>query len=362
MDVTQSPSLSDSLETLRTEAQKAISNLEQAELEEQANQLEALRVEYLGRKEGRLTAIMKGLKDLSPAEKGAIGALANTIREDLEQDLNQRRDAVKLALLNQKLASEAIDVTMPGTARLLGDVHPLTRVTQEICAIFAGMGFQTLEDDACPELETDYYNFDALNFPPDHPARDMQDTYYTDLGSNVLLRSQTSNAQIRHMEKQKPPVRVISPGRVYRNEEINSRKFVLFHQMEGLLVDEGVRFSDLKGILQEFVAQLFNGERPTRFRSSFFPFTEPSAEMDVQCILCSGKGCSTCGHSGWLEIMGAGMVDPNVLANVNIDPERYTGFAFGMGIERLAMLKYAINDIRLFFDNDLRFLTQFDRL
>jgi len=364
MDVTQqaSPPLTDALESLRADAQKAISEIKDGDAEQQSAQLETIRVEFLGRKEGRLTAIMKSLKDLPPAEKAAIGALANTIREDLERDLNARRDALKLSILNQKLASEAIDVTMPGTARVVGGVHPLTRVTLEIQAIFAGMGFQTLDDDVCPELETDYYNFDALNFPPDHPARDMQDTYYTDLGSNVLLRSQTSNAQIRHMEKQKPPVRIISPGRVYRNEEINSRKFVLFHQMEGLLVDEGIRFSDLKGILREFVTQFFNGERPTRFRSSFFPFTEPSAEMDVQCILCSGKGCSTCGHSGWLEIMGAGMVDPNVLTNGNIDPEHYTGFAFGMGIERLAMLKYAINDIRLFFDNDLRFLTQFERL
>jgi phenylalanyl-tRNA synthetase alpha chain len=201
-----------------------------------------------------------------------------------------------------------------------------------------------------------------LNFPAHHPARDMQDTYYTDAGAHVLLRSQTSNAQVRYMEKHALPVRVVSPGRVYRNEEVNSRKFVLFHQLEGLMVDEGIRFSDLKGVLNEFIRQFFNGERPTRFRASFFPFTEPSAEVDVQCILCQGKGCITCGHSGWLEILGAGMVDPNVLENVGVDSEKYRGFAFGMGIERLAMLKYGIHDIRLFFNNDLRFLSQFKGL
>jgi phenylalanyl-tRNA synthetase alpha chain len=352
--------LSQALEMLQSEAKAALEAAESSP--NPAEALELIRIDYLGRKDGRMTAIMKGLKDVPSAEKGAIGALANAVREELENALNSRRDALKLAVMNEKLANEAIDVTMPGTGRLRGGLHPLTRVTEEIKSIFAGMGFQCLDDDVCPELETDYYNFEALNFPADHPARDMQDTYYTDLGANVLLRSQTSNAQIRHMEKNKPPLRVISPGRVYRNEEINSRKFVLFHQMEGLLVDEGVRFSDLKGVLQEFVRQFFQGERPTRFRASFFPFTEPSAEMDVQCILCNGQGCATCGQSGWLEIMGAGMVDPNVLRNVNVDPERYSGFAFGMGIERLAMLKYAINDIRLFFENDLRFLSQFDRL
>jgi phenylalanyl-tRNA synthetase alpha chain len=248
---------------------------------------------------------------------------------------------------------------MPGVCHPQGTTHPLTLITQEICRIFEGLGFQVLDDNLCPEVETEYYNFEALNYPPDHPARDMQDTFYTDVAPTVLLRSQTSNAQIRYMENRKPPFRVVAPGRVYRNEEVSSRKNVLFHQLEGLLVDEHVRFSDLKGVLHEFTRQLFGGERPTRFRTSFFPFTEPSAEVDVQCILCNGAGCRTCGQHGWLEILGAGMVDPNVLQGVGIDPEVHSGFAFGMGIERLAMLKYAIDDIRLFYNNDLRFLQQF---
>jgi len=225
--------------------------------------------------------------------------------------------------------------------------------------IFQGLGFTMVESKFSPEVETEYYNFDALNFPVDHPAKDMQDTFYTQVAPNVVLRSQTSNSQIRTMEEQRPPLRVISPGRVYRSEAISSRKHNQFHQIEGLLVDKEVTFGDLKGILNEFIRLYFGQSRPTRFRTSFFPFTEPSAEIDVQCIICQGKGCRTCGGSGWLEILGAGMVDPNVLSGIDIDPEVYTGFAFGMGVERLAMLKYAINDIRLFLNNDIRFLEQF---
>jgi phenylalanyl-tRNA synthetase alpha chain len=277
----------------------------------------------------------------------------------LGQRLEGKLDGFRQAEISQKLQKETIDVTMPGVFRPIGGRHPLSLVTEEICQIFQGMGFTVLDDDFCPEIETEYYNFEALNFPPDHPARDMQDTYYTDVAPNVLLRSQTSNAQIRHLEGRPLPVRVVSPGRVYRNEEVNSRKFVLFHQLEGLLVDDNVRFSDLKGILHEFIRHFFGGERPTRFRTSYFPFTEPSAEMDVQCILCSGAGCQLCGQHGWLEILGAGMVDPNVLQMVNIDPGKNNGFAFGMGLERLAILKYSIHDIRLFFNGDLRFLKQF---
>jgi phenylalanyl-tRNA synthetase alpha chain len=360
MDVKANIDLKKKLNTLKSEAEAALREAEGAP--DAAVALEAIRVEYLGRKDGRLTGITRGLKDVPPAERAAVGALANEIRESLERALDEKREALRQAEITRKLAADAIDVTMPGRAIPPGGRHPLTRVTEEIIAIFTGMGFQTMDDDHCPEVETEYYNFEALNFPEHHPARDMQDTFYTNVAGHVLLRSQTSNAQIRRMEKEKPPVRVISPGRVYRNEEVNSRKFVLFHQVEGLLVDEDVRFSDLKGVLREFVRQFFGGERPTRFRASFFPFTEPSAEMDVQCILCRGAGCQTCGHSGWLEIMGAGMVDPNVLKNVNTDPARYAGFAFGMGVERLAMLKYAIDDIRLFFNNDLRFLRQFKGL
>jgi phenylalanyl-tRNA synthetase alpha chain len=354
VETTQS-NLRQELEAVRHEAQAALRSADTKEL------LEAVRIEYLGRK-GRITGMMRGLKDVSPEERPLVGALANEIQEALAQELESRLDVYLKAEIAEKLKAETIDVTMPGAYRPAGGQHPLTRTIQDICAIFAGMGFETIDDDFCPEIETDFYNFDALNFPEHHPARDMQDTYYTDVASNVLLRSQTSNAQIRYMENHPLPIRVVSPGRVYRNEEVNSRKFVLFHQLEGLLVDDNVRFSDLKGILHEFTRQFFGGDRPTRFRASFFPFTEPSAEVDVQCIFCEGKGCHVCSHIGWLEILGAGMVDPNVLRNVNIDPEKYNGFAFGMGIERLAMLKYSINDIRLFFNNDLRFLNQFKGL
>lgn len=354
METTQS-NLRQELEAVRQEAQTALDAANTKEA------LEAVRVEYLGRK-GRITGMMRGLKDVSAEERPLVGALANEIQEALGQVLEAKLDGYVQAEISEKLKAETIDVTMPGTYRPSGSQHPLTRTIEDICQIFAGMGFETIDDDFCPEIETEFYNFEALNFPEHHPARDMQDTYYTDVASHVLLRSQTSNAQIRYMENHPLPVRVVSPGRVYRNEEVNSRKFVLFHQLEGLLVDENVRFSDLKGILHEFTRQFFGGERPTRFRTSFFPFTEPSAEVDVQCIFCEGNGCHVCSHIGWLEILGAGMVDPNVLRNVNIDPEKYNGFAFGMGIERLAMLKYSINDIRLFFNNDLRFLNQFKGL
>lgn len=355
MEIKAQSNLKQELETIRQQAESAL----KAATTKDA--LEAVRVEYLGRK-GKITGMMRGLKDVSAEERPLMGALANEIQEALGLELDTRLDVLQKAELTEKLKSETIDITMPGTFRPMGGRHPLNKVIADICAIFAGMGFEVIDDDFCPEIETEYYNFEALNFPEHHPARDMQDTYYTNAGSNVLLRSQTSNAQIRYMENNPLPVRVVSPGRVYRNEEVNSRKFVLFHQLEGLLVDDNVRFSDLKGILHEFTRQFFEGERPTRFRTSFFPFTEPSAEVDVQCIFCSGNGCHICSHLGWLEILGAGMVDPHVLQNVGIDPNQYSGFAFGMGIERLAMLKYSINDIRLFFNNDLRFLKQFKGL
>ncbi len=345
--------IQDQLQHLQQEAQAALANTSSLK------DVEDLRIHFLGRKEGRLTHIKRGLKDLSEAERPAIGALANEVSNAIETMLQERLDALKNEALQAQLAKEAIDITMPGTYVPGGQLHPLTLVIDEVLDIFHGMGFAAIDDNVCPEVETDYYNFEALNFPADHPARDMQDTFYTDAGSNVLLRSQTSNAQIRFMETHRPPIRVVAPGRVYRNEEVSSRKGVLFHQIEGLLVDEKTTFSDLKGVLHQFVKLFFGQERPTRFRNSFFPFTEPSAEVDVQCILCNGQGCRTCGHHGWLEILGAGMVDPNVLKGVNIDPEKYTGFAFGMGVERLAMLKYSIRDLRLFYSNDVRFLRQF---
>lgn len=322
------------------------------------NDIEEIRGKYLSRK-GEFNEIKKGLKDLSDADKRVVGALANEITQKLESALKSKYDEFYKKELNEKLQKERLDVTLPGKFTPVGHIHPLTSTTNEIVSIFQNLGFSVVPGEHSPEVETEYYNFDMLNVPKDHPARDMQDTFYTKLAKNVVLRSQTSGAQIHAMENRKPPIRVVSPGRVYRNENVNARKNNFFHQIEGLYVDKDITFGDLKGVLNEFIRIYFGASRPTRFRSSFFPFTEPSAEIDVQCIMCEGKGCRTCSGTGWLEILGAGMVDPNVLKGVGIDPDVYSGFAFGMGVERLAMLKYAIDDIRLFFNNDERFLDQF---
>ncbi|MDD3150055.1 MAG: phenylalanine--tRNA ligase subunit alpha [Candidatus Gastranaerophilales bacterium] len=321
-------------------------------------QIEELKIQFLGRK-SELNNIRKSVKDLSVEDRPIIGQMANTISNEISEKISQKLEDFNRKAINEKLEKEKIDITLPGTAIPYGTVHPLTSTINEIVEIFQGMGFSLTENKNSPEVETEHYNFDLLNFPPDHPAKDMQDTFYTTLAPNVVLRSQTSNSQVRTMEIQKPPIRIISPGRVYRSEAVSSRKNNLFHQVEGLIVDKDITFADLKGVLNEFTRIFFGQARPTKFRNSFFPFTEPSAEIDVQCIMCEGKGCRTCSGTGWLEILGAGMVDPNVLIGVGIDPEEYTGFAFGMGVERLAMLKYAINDIRLFFNNDVRFLKQF---
>lgn len=320
--------------------------------------LEEVKIKYLSRK-GELNSIKKNLKDLSDEDKRVIGSLANEVYNKLENNINIKGEELYKQELNKKLEGEKIDITLPSDYRPQGKVHPLTQTINEISEIFQGLGFSVMPSEYSPEVETEYINFDMLNFPPDHPAKDMQDTFYTKTAPNVILRSQTSGAQIRQMLNQKPPVRVISPGRVYRCESVSARKNNLFHQIEGLLVDKDITFADLKGILNEFVRIYFGSARPTRFRASYFPFTEPSAEVDVQCIMCGGKGCRTCSGTGWLEVLGAGMVHANVLRNVGIDPEIYSGFAFGMGVERLTMLKYAINDIRLFFNNDVRFLNQF---
>ncbi len=320
--------------------------------------LEDIKFKYLSRK-GEFNEIKKGLKDLSVEDKKIVGSLANEITQKLESSIKDKFKLFYEKELNEKLQKEKIDVTLPGQYIPRGHVHPLTSTTNEICSIFQSLGFSVVPDEFAPEVETEYYNFDMLNVPKDHPARDMQDTFYTNVAENVVLRSQTSGAQIHAMEGKNPPIRIIAPGRVYRNENINSRKNNFFHQIEGLYVDKNITFGDLKGVLNEFIRIYFGESRPTRFRSSFFPFTEPSAEVDVQCIMCSGKGCRTCSGTGWLEVLGAGMVDPNVLRGVGIDPDVYSGFAFGMGVERLAMLKYAVDDIRLFFNNDVRFLKQF---
>lgn len=323
-----------------------------------SDDIEEIKLKYLSRK-GELNSIKKNLKDLSDEDKRIVGAFANEVAQKLESSVNEKFESIYREELNEKLQKEKIDITLTGKFIPQGKVHPLTATTNEIVAIFQSLGFSLVASENSPEVETEYFNFDMLNFPADHPARDMQDTLYTKLAPNVILRSQTSNAQVREMEINKPPVRIIAPGRVYRSEAVNARKNNFFHQIEGLYVDKGITFGDLKGVLNEFIRLYFGSSRVTRFRSSFFPFTEPSAEIDVQCIMCGGKGCRTCSGSGWLEILGAGMVDVNVLKNCNIDPEAYTGFAFGMGVERLTMLKYAIDDIRLFFNNDARFLKQF---
>ena len=320
--------------------------------------LDEIRGKYLSRK-GEFNEIKKNLKNLSDEDKRIVGSLANEITQKLEASLKEKHDEFYKQELDAKLLKERIDITLPGKFIPRGKVHPITSTTNEIVSSLQSLGFSVVPDIQSPEVETDYYNFDALNVPKDHPARDVQDTFYTTIAKNIVLRSQTSGAQIHAMEGQKPPIRVIAPGRVYRNENINARKNNFFHQIEGLYVDKDITFGDLKGVLNEFIRIYFGTSRPTRFRSSFFPFTEPSAEVDVQCIMCEGKGCRTCSGTGWLEVLGCGMVDPNVLRNVGIDPEVYTGFAFGMGVERLAMLKYAIDDIRLFFNNDVRFLKQF---
>lgn len=322
------------------------------------NDIEEIKLKYLSRK-GELNSIKKNLKDLSNDDKRIVGALANEIAQKLEAEVKAKYDEFYKKELDAKLQCEKIDITLPGKSIPVGKVHPITSTINEITEIFQHLGFSIVADKNSPEVETEYYNFDMLNVPKDHPARDVQDTFYTEMADNVVLRSQTSGAQIHVMEEMKPPIKIIAPGRVYRNENVNARKNTFFHQIEGLCVDKNITFGDLKGVLNEFIRLYFGESRPTRFRSSFFPFTEPSAEIDVQCIMCQGKGCRICSGTGWLEILGAGMVDVNVLKGVGIDPEVYSGYAFGMGVERLSMLKYAIDDIRLYFNNDERFLNQF---
>lgn len=321
-------------------------------------QLTNLKVKYLGRN-SELTNIKKNIKNLSNDEKRVIGPLSNKVSVEIESLLKEKYDFLYSQNLNAKLLKERVDVTLPSGGFEYGKKHPISRTIDEIVSIFEKMGFSKVENQNSPEVETEYFNFDMLNFPKDHPAKDMQDTFYTDVAPNVILRSQTSNSQIRQMLSSKPPIKVVSPGRVYRCEAVSARKNNLFYQIEGLLIDKDINFSHLKGILNEFITLYFGHKRKTRFRSSFFPFTEPSAEVDVQCIICHGKGCRVCSNTGWLEVLGSGMVDPNVLVNVGINPQEYSGFAFGMGVERLCMLKWAIDDIRLFYNNDLRFLKQF---
>ena len=314
--------------------------------------LQQLRVKYLGKK-GLVTSKLKTLSTIPPDLKPAYGKAVNEIKSFVEEDIARREALLKQEDHEKRVLAEAIDVTLPGKYTPFGREHPISRVLSEITSIFVSMGFEIEEG---PEVELDYYNFEALNMPKNHPARDMQDTFY--VSEDVVIRTHTSPVQVRVMEKRKPPVRIIAPGKVYRCDADVSHT-PMFHQVEGLMVDADIAFSDLKGVLQMFIHSIFGPDTPVRFRPSFFPFTEPSAEVDIGCIFCQGKGCRVCKNTGWLEILGAGMVNPRVFEFVGYDPGVYTGFAFGMGVERITMLKYSIDDIRLFYENDLRFLKQF---
>lgn len=318
-------------------------------------QLEDFRVRYMGKK-GSVTALLRGMGALSAEERPVMGQMVNQLRQELEQAVAEKTTAIQEALQKEKLAAETLDVTMPGKKEAKGSLHPLNVVLNDIIDIFQSMGFDIVDG---PEVETDYYNFQALNVPEDHPARDMQDTFY--LAENLLLRTQTSAAQARTMEERKPPIRIICPGRVYRADEVDATHSPVFHQIEGLVIDKGITMCDLKGVLEQFAQEIYGEETKVRFRPSFFPFTEPSVEVDVTCSECGGKGCRVCKGAGWIEILGAGMVHPNVLRAGGIDPDVYTGFAFGIGLDRLTTTRYKISDIRLLFENDVRFLEQFDR-
>ncbi|MGI6657485.1 MAG: phenylalanine--tRNA ligase subunit alpha [Desulfobulbus sp.] len=313
--------------------------------------LEAVRVLYLGRKGGRLTAVLRRLGEMDAADRPRLGQLANEIKVSLEEQLARKKEELGGASPSQH--PQGLDLSLPGRFVPFGKSHPVTQVMEEICSIFEGLGFVVAEG---PDVETDYYNFEALNIPPHHPARDMHDTFY--VTDSLLLRTHTSPMQARIMEKQDPPLRYIAPGKVYRCDS-DITHTPMFHQVEGVLVDRDVSFADLKGVLTSFTRTMFEQDLPLRFRPSFFPFTEPSAEVDIACVMCAGKGCRVCKQTGWLEILGSGMIDPEVLKIVGYDPEIYSGFAFGLGVERIAMLKYGIDDIRLYYENDLRFLSLF---
>ena len=345
--------MNDSLEALQGEV------LDRIQRSGSEGELEQIRVEFLGRS-GTVTLLLRGMKDLPPDERPRRGEELNRLRRAVEEQLEQRKKAVREGARARALAAEKVDITLPGSRLARGTVHPLTLVIDEITDIFLGMGFEIARG---PDIEDDYHNFEALNFPKDHPARDMQDTFF--VANARLLRTHTSPVQIRTMETRKPPLQVIVPGAVYRHDD-DATHSPMFHQVEGFMVDGGIAFSDLKGVLTHFLRQIFGAEFGVRFRPSFFPFTEPSAEIDIQCVICGGSGaskagqtCRVCKSTGWLEILGAGMIDPAVFQFVDYDPEEVSGFAFGMGVERIAMLKYGIDDIRLFFQNDLRFLSQF---
>ena len=335
------------LEAIRKMAEEAIQNAKDQ------TEIEALRVKYLGKK-GELTAILKQMGSLSPEERPAMGQLVNLAKQAVENLIAEKQAKLKAMAQEEKLKKETIDITLPAKVKKTGKLHPLNTVLDDMINIFTSMGVDVVDG---PEVETDHYNFECLNVPADHPARDMQDTFY--LAENLLLRTQTSAAQVRTMETRKPPIRVICPGRVFRADEVDATHSPGFHQIEGLVVDKGITMCDLKGVLEEFAREIYGKDTAVKFRPSFFPFTEPSVEVDVTCSECGGKGCRVCKGSGWIEILGAGMVHPNVLRSCGIDPEEYSGFAFGIGLDRLTTTRYKISDIRLLFENDKRFLDQF---
>ena len=339
--------MKEALEKIEQSAKQALSTAADAKV------LEEIRVKYLGKK-GEITAILKQMGKLSAEERPKMGQLANKVRADIEEALLQAQASIKAKMREQSLKNETLDVTLPGNKKSLGQLHPLNIVMSEIEEVFMGMGFDIVEG---PEIETDHYCFEALNMPKDHPARDTQDTFYID--ENILLRTQTSSVQIRTMEKTKPPIRIISPGRVYRSDTADATHTPIFHQIEGLVIDKGVTMSDLVGTLDMLMKRLYGEDCKIRLRPHHFPYTEPSAEVDIMCFNCGGKGCSMCKQEGFVELLGAGMVHPKVLEGCGIDPEVYSGFAFGMGLERLTMGRFNINDLRLLYDNDLRFLKQF---
>lgn len=339
--------LLENLKKIEEEAELALAEADSLE------KLEELRIVFLGKK-GKITDVLKQMGKISPEEKPVIGQAANKVKDKLNELICARKDELAEVVKKKRMEEERIDITLPGTRILTGYAHPLSRITREIEEIFIGLGF-TIEEG--PEIETDYNNFEALNVPKYHPARDLQDTFYID--DHYLLRTHTSPVQVRTMARQKPPIRIIAPGRVYRSDEIDASHSPVFYQAEGLVIDKNISFADLKGTIQLFVQAVFGENTRTRFRPSYFPFTEPSAEVDISCVICGGEGCRLCSHTGWLEVMGSGMVHPRVLEMAGIDPEEYSGFAFGMGLDRITMLKYGINDIRLLYENDQRFLHQF---
>ena len=339
--------MKEQLKSIDERAKEELSHIDDAKL------LEDFRVRFLGKK-GEITSILKQMGKLSAEERPVIGQLANKVRADIENALNKRKEELKSKMEQVRLTEEAIDVTLPGKKTRIGRPHPLNATLEEVEEVFLGMGFDIVDG---PEVETDHYCFEALNMPKSHPARDTQDTFY--INENVVLRTQTSSVQVHVMEQQKPPIRVISPGRVFRSDAIDATHSPLFHQVEGLVVDKGITMADLKGTLELLMQRLYGDDCKIRLRPHHFPFTEPSCEMDIQCHKCHGAGCPTCKGEGWIEVLGAGMVHPKVLEGCGIDPKKYSGFAFGIGLERMAMGRLRINDLRLIFDNDVRFLSQF---